>query len=75
MKNDPRLCKLAEKALKGYLAEKSLVHTESTDLPTLNQKILYGEKASEGVCQYVDWFTRMMNLFIIRVTPLNIKQI
>lgn len=75
LKNDPGLCKLPEKAFKGYLGEKSLDHTESTDLPALNQRILDGKKASEGVCQYVDWFTRMMNLFIIRVTPLNKKQI
>ena len=50
--------KLSEKALKGYLAEKSVDHTESTDLPGLNQKILDGKKGSEQVCQYVDWLCK-----------------
>ena len=61
LKNDPGLCKLSEKGLKGYLVEKSLDHTESTDLPALNEKILDGKKASEQVCQHVDWLLSTYN--------------
>ena len=55
LKNDPGLCKLSEKALKGYLAEKSLGNSEQDDLPELREQILDGKKASQLVCQYVDW--------------------
>jgi len=61
LKNDPGLCKLSEKALEGYLAEKSLDHAESADLAALNQKVLDGKKASEQVCQYVDWLLSTYN--------------
>ena len=50
LKNDPGLCNLSEKALKGYLAEKSLKNADTADLPELKQQILDGKKASDVVC-------------------------
>ena len=47
LKNDPGLCKLSEKALKGYLAETSLGNSEQDDLPELREQILDGKKASQ----------------------------
>lgn len=55
LKNDPGLCKLSQKALEGYLAEIELNNADHADLPELNQQILDGKKASQIVCQYVDW--------------------
>ena len=51
LKNDPGLCNLSEKALKGYLAEKSLKNADTADLPELNQQILDGKKPSNVVCK------------------------
>ena len=61
LKNDPGLCKLSEKALKGYLAEKSLDNAELTDLPKLNEQIQDGKNASEVICKYVDWLLSTYN--------------
>ena len=61
LKNDPGLCKLSERALKGYLAEKSLDNAELTDLPKLNEQIRGGRKASEVICKYVDWLLSTYN--------------
>ena len=61
LKNDPGLCELSEKALKGYLAEMSLHNSEPADTAELNQKILDGKKASQLVCQYVDWLLSTYN--------------
>ena len=61
LKNDPGLCKLSEKALKGYLAEKSLGSAQPADLPKLNEEIQEGKKASEVICQYVDWLLSTYN--------------
>ena len=55
LKNDPGLCTLSEKALKGYLAEISVSNADTADLSELNQQICDGKKASEIICQYVDW--------------------
>ena len=51
----------SEKALKGYLAEKSLKNADTADLPALNQQILDGKKASNVVCKYVDWLLSTYN--------------
>lgn len=61
MKNDPGLCKLSEKALKGYLAEIALKNADTADLPELNQQITDGKKASDVVCKYVDWLLSTYN--------------
>ena len=61
LKNDPGLCRLSEKALKGYLAEKLLGNSEQGDLPELREQILDGKKASQLVCQYVDWLLSTNN--------------
>ena len=55
LKNDPGLSTLSQVTLQGYLAELSLDHAEPTDVPELSQQVLDGKKASEQVCQYVDW--------------------
>ena len=61
LKNDPGLCKLSEKALEGYLAEKALKNADTADLPELNQQIVDGKKASDLVCKYVDWLLSTYN--------------
>ena len=61
LKNDPGLCHLSQKALKGYLAGKALDNADSADLPELNKQILDGKKASEIVCNYVDWLLSTYN--------------
>ena len=61
LKNDPGLCELLERALKGYLAEKALKNADPADLPELNQQILDGKKASDVVCKYVDWLLSTYN--------------
>ena len=63
-KNDPGLWKLSEKALKGFLAQKLLDHTKPADFyqySTKNQKIHDGKKASQEVCQYIDWLMSTYN--------------
>ena len=54
LKNDPGLCKLSERALKGYLAAKSLDSAELADLSKLNEQVQDGKKASDVICKYVD---------------------
>ena len=61
LKNDPGLCQLSETALKGYLAEVSLDKGEQSDIPELNKQILEGKKASQAVCEYVDWLLSTYN--------------
>ena len=51
LKSDPGLCNLTDKALTGFLAEKSF--QESGD-PSLLDSITEGKQASAQVCQYVD---------------------
>ena len=53
--------KKSQVALQGYLAELSLDHAEPTDVPKLSQQVLDGKKASEEVCQYVDWLLSNYN--------------
>ena len=53
--------KKSQVALQGYLAELSLDHAEPTDVPKLSQQVLDGKKASEEVCQYVDWLLSTYN--------------
>ena len=61
LKNDPGLCKLSGTTLKGYLAEMSIDKADQTNIPALNQQILEGKKASQAVCQYVDWLLSTYN--------------
>ena len=64
LKNDPGLCQLSETALKdlkGYLAEVSLEKAEQSDILELNKQILQGKKASQTVCEYVDWLLSTYN--------------
>lgn len=51
LKSDPGMCNLNDKALKGFLAEKSFI--ESAD-PSLLSCITEGKNASSQLCQYVD---------------------
>ena len=56
LKDDPGLCKLTERALQGFLAQKKL----DKGLITTNDNELYhlieeGKKTAETVCKYADW--------------------
>ena len=46
---------------KGYLAEVSLEKAEQSDILELNKQILEGKKASQTVCEYVDWLLSTYN--------------
>ena len=61
LKNDPGLCQLSETALRGYLAEMSIAKAEQRDTLELNEQILEGKKASQAVCEYVDWLLSTYN--------------
>ena len=61
LENDPGLCKLSERALRGYLAEMSIDKADQTNFPKLNQEILEGKEAAKAVCQYVDWLFSTYN--------------
>lgn len=61
LKNDPGLCKLSETALKGYLAEMSIDKGEQLDILELNKQIVEGKKASQAICEYVDWLYSTYN--------------
>ncbi|XP_068687691.1 ATP-dependent DNA helicase pif1-like [Montipora foliosa] len=61
LKNDPGLCQLSETALRGYLAEMSIDKAEQTDILELNEQIVEGKKASQAVCEYVDWLLSTYN--------------
>lgn len=54
LNNDPGLCKLSETALNGYLAENSKDNATSTIVSE-------GKKATEKICQYVDWLLSTCN--------------
>ena len=53
LKTDPGLCKLAEVALKGFLAKKTLP-LEINSRPEIMIDIENGEKAANQICDYVD---------------------
>ena len=59
--NDPGLCQHSETALRGYLAEMSIDKAEQTDILELNEQIVEGKKASQAVCEYVDWLLSTYN--------------
>ena len=61
LRNDQGLCKLSETALKGYLAEMVIEKAEQSDIIKLNKHILEGKKASQAVCEYVDWLLSTYN--------------
>ena len=61
MKNDPGQCNLSQKALEGYLAEKSLDHAEQAYLPEVNKQIVNGKSASQVISKYVDWLLSTYN--------------
>ena len=61
LKNDPDLCELTNIALKGYLAEKLKNESNNDPTPELGLEIAAGNKASETVCQYVDWLLTTVN--------------
>lgn len=60
LKNDPGLCKLAEIALKGFLAQKTLQESAESVEHSVNHSdnrlhdIEQGEIASQTICDYVD---------------------
>ena len=61
LKNDPGLCEFTNIALKGYLAEKLKNESNNDPTPELGLEIAAGNKASETVCQYVDWLLTTVN--------------
>ena len=61
LNNDPGLCTLSETAVKGYLAELSIDKAHKADTPILTQQILDGKRASQTICQYVDWLLSTYN--------------
>ena len=61
LKNDPGLCELTNIALKGYLAEKLKNESNIDPTPELGLEIAAVNKASETVCQYVDWLLTTVN--------------
>ena len=60
LKNDPGLCDLTEKALKGFLAQKE-VDKEEPLTPQHEELIQEGLEASRTVCQYADWLFSSCN--------------
>ena len=61
LKNDPGLCQLSDTALKGYLAEISIHKAEESHIQELQKHMLEGKKASQAVCEYVDWLLSTYN--------------
>ena len=53
LKNDPGLCKLSETALNGYLEENRGNATSTIAIG--------GRKATDKICQYVDWLLSTCN--------------
>ena len=53
LNNDPGLCKLSETALNGYLEEN---RSDATSTIAIE-----GKKASDKICQYVDWLLSTFN--------------
>lgn len=46
---------------KGYLAEASIDKVNEAAKPEMNKQILEGKKASQTICQYVDWLMSTYN--------------
>lgn len=61
LKNDPGLCKLSDIALKGHLANISLQTSQHKDFNELDTQIAEGRKASQKMCDYVDWLLSTYN--------------
>ena len=64
LKDDPGICELTEKALKGYLASKSLrenPNISETERDILQIDIANGESAESQVCEYVDSLMTAVN--------------
>jgi len=52
--NDPGLCDLSEKALKGFLAEQAISKANKADFVHLKKDITEGKEASQTICDYED---------------------
>ena len=61
LNNDPGLCQLTEKPLKGFLAQKFKDKNDCPDTTEVDQDIEAGKKAAETACQYVDWLMSTVN--------------
>ena len=61
LNNDPGLCQLTQIALKGFLAQKFKDENDCLGTTELVQDIEAGKKASDTVCQYVDWLLSTAN--------------
>ena len=65
LKNDPGLCTLTEKALKGYLASKFQRENQNVltkeQIMNINNEIHEGKEAEAIVCRYVDFLLSTWN--------------
>ena len=61
LNNEPGLCKLAEIALKGFLAQKFKDENDCPDTTELDQDIEAGQTAADTVCHYIDWLLPTVN--------------
>ena len=61
LNNDPGLCKLAEIALKGFLAQKFKDENDCPDTTELDQNIEAGQTAADTVCHFIDWLLSTVN--------------
>lgn len=52
--NDPGLCDLSEKALKGFLAEQAIRKADNADFVHSKNDITEGKEASQTICDYED---------------------
>ena len=61
LNNDPGLCDLTQKALKGFLAQKYKDEHRDETTPELDKHIDAGKIAAETACNYVDWLLTTVN--------------
>ncbi|XP_066929609.1 uncharacterized protein [Clytia hemisphaerica] len=64
LKNDPGICNLTEKALKGFLAENTLKNESEIDVgqyTALRYDVIEGKAAETQICDYVDSLMTAVN--------------
>ena len=62
LKSDPGLCRLTERALKGFIAEKQKKCPDTCNIP-VSVEIDEGQKAAKVICNYVDTLINTWNPF------------
>jgi hypothetical protein len=60
LKSDPGLCRLTERALKGFIAEKQKNCPDTCNIP-VSVEIDEGQKAAKVICNYVDTLINTLN--------------